>query len=518
LSQHEYNNEIRDFFRDIDFQGVPENDADFYLGGQEIDSFGYYNNIFLVVDAKTSTEQSTRGENVLASLQRFNGYKDGVIRELESIYSNIAEKKFFFIFWTKDKTIEPNHITTARGSNIVLRDYFDLIYYKNAYKILNNKMLVRNSFLKDIEKQLSNQIIFIDTGGYNAKSIEIRRYNKKIYNFQIPVEKLLKYSYIFRLENNTYLESYQRLLDPKKLQKLKTYITNGGYFANNILVATDEELHFTDFEGGRRSGIKIGTLEMPDLPCYLEIIDGQHRLMAYSDLERNQSDLLNVTAITDMNKVERAKLFVTVNKEQTKVKSDLLWDLTTLIEPNELPSRISKFVQNLNKNRPLKYLIKLPRQRYTKAYLSFTNLCISIGSRTRLYERYGDNEFLNKVVNSYFKVIKEEFRDDWDRCTLRNGRKGFIVTNNAISIHIRLLYRLLNRTTDAERIYLISDQREWIDHLHTYLVPSWRRYLSSNISTINVDDPYGLLRKQLTNEGARANAARQIYESIEFPS
>jgi len=87
-------------------------------------------------------------------------------------------------------------------------------------------------------------------------------------------------------------------------------------FSNSILAATYEDLHFSGEDESHV--IALGGLGLPNKPCYLEIIDGQHRLFAYPSLHDLMDHTLCVIVISNLDAVERAKLFVDVNREQTK--------------------------------------------------------------------------------------------------------------------------------------------------------------------------------------------------------
>jgi DGQHR domain-containing protein len=376
--------------------------------------------------------------------------------------------------------------------------------------------MVRNSFLKDVSLQLKRNI-FIEAPPITPKATMTQIGNKKFYTFLIQARHLLKFAYVFRVETNNILASYQRLLDTKKIEKIRSYLGDRGFFANNILVAADTELNFNTEDHGQ--AIMTGTLTLPDKPCYLEIIDGQHRLLAYSNMPNLMDHCLCVTVISDLNEIDRARLFVIVNREQTKVPPYLLWDLYTLIEPESKRGKISQFVQRMNKDEPLKDRIKLPRVRSQSAYLSFTNLCLALYSRTNLFGNYGEISSFYNVVKGFFEVVRSDrfLRADWNRCIENNGRTGFVCTNNALAVYMYLLSMILKkRQENGTRFPANSEIEAWKRFLKQKMNPHIVHYLRSNVDQENQDDPYGSLRQELTNEGARRNAAEEIFDAVEF--
>jgi len=509
-----FQDQIREFLDMIGFDDVPRwglNREVLSLGGQEIDAFARSDDLYITVDAKTATSLRGRGRGVQSQLRLINGYRQRVIQEIRRRYQPTqGYRDCLFVFWTKDKKILPAHQRLATELGIALRDDFDLRYCKEAYRILENREIVKNSFLKDISLQL-NRTVFREGVGIDVEAIRTRIGNRRFYTFLIEARHLLKFAYIFRVETNNILASYQRLLNKNKIRNIRRYLRErSGFFANNILVATDENLRL-DREDESRTVVS-GNLRLPDKPAYLEILDGQHRLLAYS----NQTDLMNhclcVTVVSNLNQTERAKLFVVVNREQTKVPPYLLWDLYTLIEPNSPRGRISSFVQTLNNDGPFKDLIRIPRVRSSLAFLSFTNLCLALHNRTHLHRRYGGRDAFPNVVRSFFQVVKEDsvLGEDWTRSVRNKGRQGFVCTNNALSIQLYLLSRILRQVDFPNN----EEIDAWRRNLRRQMVQPFRRYLNDNRDAENPEDPYGALRRATTNEGARREAAGMIFTNM----
>jgi len=501
----------------IGFEDVPgwgDNRETFFLGDQEIDAFGRLDDLYVIVDAKTATSTRGRGRETSPQLRLINGYKEHVIRDIRTRYAaSCGYRDCIFIFWTKGKKILDEHQRLATRLQIALRDDFDLDYYLQAYQILENKDMVRSSFLKDISMQLHRNF-FREGAPIEVNAIRTRIGSKELFTFLLDVQHLLKFAYVFRVETNNILASYQRLLNSKKIERIRNYIRRAGFFANNILVATDEDLQL-DREDESRT-ILTGTLRLPDKPAYLEILDGQHRLLAYSNQTNFMSHPLCVTVISNLNNVERTNLFVVVNREQTKVPAYLLWDLYTIIDPNGSRGKISAFVKGLNEDGPFKDLIKLPRVRSPTAYLSFTNLCLAFYNRTNLFGRYSHRDSFSNTVKTFFRVIRNDtiLGDDWTRSVDNMGKKGFVCTNNALMIQAYLLSKILRRQEREHGFPRSTEMDVWARTLERQMVPSFRHYLNNNRERDNAEDPYGALRKTTTNEGARREAADVIFSHM----
>ena len=123
---------------------------------------------------------------------------------------------------------------------------------------------------------------------------------------------------------NQQSSGYQRILIPDKLKKIREFTNNDPKIAfptNLTLVLSNEcQKHGSD-------------LHIPSKYASIDIIDGQHRLFSYalsSEQVQNKA-LLIATAIkfntNDAQEINRyaARTFITINREQTKVKQDLLY-------------------------------------------------------------------------------------------------------------------------------------------------------------------------------------------------
>jgi DGQHR domain-containing protein len=506
-----FQDDIREFLDKIGFEDFPiwgEERQEFFLGGQEIDAFGRIGDLYLVVDAKTATSIRGRGRGVSSHLRLINGYRQQVTEEIRDTFGRShGYRDCLFVFWTKGKKILTTQQSLAHSLNIALRDDFDIQCYKEAYEILENPEMVRNSLLKDVSLQLGTNV-FAEEAPISVDAIRTKIGNRKLYTFLLPARHLLKFAYVYRVETNNILSSYQRLLNRKKINKIREYLRSFGFFANNILVATDENIQLSCED--ERMSVLAGNLNLPDKPAYLEILDGQHRLLAYSNQPRLMNQNLCVTAVSNLSPIERAKLFVVVNREQTKVPAYLLWDLYTYIEPDRTRGKISAFVKNLNENGPFKDLIRLPRVRSPTAYMSFTNLCLSMYTKTNLYRRYEDKPSFLNVVESFFRAMREEpvLAQDWTRSIESLGKRGFVGTNNALAIQIYILSRILR---EGDPNFPTAEELEtWSGRVRQRITPAFVSYLEANRNPADPNDPYGLLRRATTNEGARKEAADDI--------
>ena len=121
------------------------------------------------------------------------------------------------------------------------------------------------------------------------------------YTFSISPDYLLKIAYIsHRLKGKASdVSTYQRMVSKSRLNKIKEYISNQGIFPTNIVINLDKNRHLR-FERAKQEGDRdeavFGWLNIS--PSYKSawIIDGQHRLFAYSGHELSKKSVLSVLA------------------------------------------------------------------------------------------------------------------------------------------------------------------------------------------------------------------------------
>ena len=109
------------------------------------------------------------------------------------------------------------------------------------------------------------------------------------YSFSIEPEKLLKIGYVLHRSdaNASMMPTYQRIIKKKRLQDVRSFINEGGYFPNSIIISIDTKGKGVSFDQApnrvENTLSKIGILHIPKRYRSAYIIDGQHRLYGYSE-------------------------------------------------------------------------------------------------------------------------------------------------------------------------------------------------------------------------------------------
>lgn len=153
-----------------------------------------------------------------------------------------------------------------------------------------------------------------------------------VFTFKTNPRDLLEIAEVFRRELMPVIEDgdgkmYQRPLDPKKLEQMRSLVNNTDFmFPNTILVALDETCRLD-----RASDDEQDILHIPMVYGAVSVIDGQHRLFSYASEaiaeEVRQKASILVTALMfdtqDPAVVLRcaANTFVEINQTQKKISS-----------------------------------------------------------------------------------------------------------------------------------------------------------------------------------------------------
>ncbi len=290
------------------------------------------------------------------------------------------------------------------------------------------------------------------------------------------------------------------MINKKRISDIGTFIQQGGYFPTNLLVNFVEECRFDQISNKENSdkNTKFGWLYLPGKYKSAWVIDGQHRLYGFSNIDDKFLDRsLFVLAFEKMDAKTEADLFITINHEQRSVSKSLLVTLQADLklgsdDPKEAISALASSLvrllssdntspffrrfevpgvaaaegQNLTVGETVKGLIKsnllgraLPKKSKVPGYLS---------GKT-------DDDTLaraKKVLNVYFRSIMDANPQRWEA-----GKAGHISTNPGMRAHCQLISEVLSHLTANNEIDALVDSADkiasslvdFIEPFHTFL-------------------------------------------------
>lgn len=353
----------------------------------------------------------------------------------------------------------------------------------------------KGEFLKKLEITLEDPEDPRNELAFTAIQLENKKISGNIdvevFLFQAPAEDLLEISLVPRYGSLQPWapeygdDTYQRLLNKNKILSLAKMIEKGkglSSFPNALsVVLTDEiDVKSTSIE-------LVKKLTIPKTYGAIEIIDGQHRLFAYAstNLKKDQIRKSKLVVVglrfkeqdIDKRRQLAAKTFVEINREQTKVPNELIYLISNIsmgeITPVALAARVLSLLnRDLNsplrnvfhtrpfqkKNRsggkPVKLVMvsnELARlfrsENKTDTDPSIQNLYKSfpIPSWNNLIKRKNAKGLIEKgqeLVNEYFKVVSDIFKEDW------NSSESYIFSSKYMTAFMRLFIEYKKKDYD----------------------------------------------------------------------
>lgn len=319
---------------------------------------------------------------------------------------------------------------------------------------------------------------------------------QRFFSFVATPEQILKIAFVNHraLNDPEGAPAYQRLIQKARLKQISKFISEGGYFPNSILLNFKQKPRFDLLHNDSEWPVQFGTLYLPNKYKSAWVVDGQHRLYAYGELDdKIATDHLVVVAFEQLAEAAEANLFVTINHEQKRVPKNLLDELEGELkwgstEPRErigaIASRLWALLNGDNAS-PFYGRIITPGLKQTsetpltvpevKGALVASGL---IGAPIFKGTQYGpgplcgatDKETLDKASDAlmaYFNELAEAAPNRWAL-----GKAGYLCSNISVGGHIRLLAALIdymrNRTSQDP---LQLDGIELIEQIQPYLEP-----------------------------------------------
>jgi DGQHR domain-containing protein len=454
----------------------------------QIDAAALDNEIAIAIECKSSENPTKRAQfqNDLA--------KHGLIRERFTACSRTQfaaahKRQVVLAMFLSNILLSDNDRTRAKDQNIILFDEHDLEYYEHLVSHIGPA--ARYQFLADMLPgktvpglELRLPTVKTKMGGFNC------------YSFSITPDYLLKISYVSHRSKGkrSDVSTYQRMLNKGRLNKIRQYITDDGIFPTNIVVNIDRNrLQFERIhqEGDPEDSGVAGWLNIRPTYKSAWIIDGQHRLFAYSGHERAAKSRLSVLAFDGLAPSEQARLFIDINAKQKSVKQSLLQELYAELhwdaDDDSIRTRaiISKAIQDMDRD-PESPLY----QRIQTADVGKDDIrCISLTSLYGAIEKAGfhiakekkghileygpfwagDNDATLKrteyVLNEWLNTIRIATSEWWNKGA---GEGGGLAMNDGVITCINVLRSVVHHLDNKKLIHF--DNEDLFEVLKKYAV------------------------------------------------
>ena len=417
--------------------------------------------------------RDTPGKKSMAqAIEKIRANRENLRKSIRKAYKQQAKFKVKFVIATRNVSWTNVDLEKCDAAQIAAISEGELDYYAALVQYL--RYAARYQFLGHMfggQKidGLANKIVA--TRGKMG--------GETFYTFLMRPGDLLKIAYVGHKASRDIddLRTYQRMLQPRRLQKIADYINDGGKFPTNIVV---------NFKNGKKSGLRFdvmdkcgeeafGTLHLPRNYASAWIIDGQHRLYGYAYIDSRgtggfmqDSTVLPVLAYENLPADKEMNLFIDINSKQVKVSTGLLVELYADLhwrssDPEEaFQALLSRIASRLNSDStsPLHDRMVVTGKKKT-AYRCLTQTSIRDGLRiakllgtvskgaivpgplsTSKAEDY--EAHLKKalsVLSECLGMFSTELTNHWE---LGDGPGGYLCTNNGI----RALFHVLKDIAD----------------------------------------------------------------------
>jgi DGQHR domain-containing protein len=253
-----------------------------------------------------------------------------------------------------------------------------------------------------------------------------------------------------------------RKVTPSRIKEIGGFIKKGGFFPTNLLINFTEKCRFDPLSNKENAdpNTKFGWLYLPRKYKSAWVIDGQHRLYGYSNIDEKHWDQnIAVIAFEEMDTKDEADLFVTINHKQKSVpksvivslQSDLKWGSD---DPQErLSALCSRLVKTLNSDPTSPFfqrfavqgVVAKENQSLTmpevvnglnKSGLLGKTIHKGILSPGPLSGATDDdtNDRARRVLNGYFGKLREANTTRWEA-----ARSAYVSTNPGIRAQVLLV-------------------------------------------------------------------------------
>ncbi len=271
---------------------------------------------------------------------------------------------------------------------------------------------------------------------------------------------------IRRIDNKEKYIGIERDLDQSRLKEISSFIdTSYATFPNNVVLNLQSKKINIDYN--------TCTLTiLHDQEDIFEILDGQHRIHAFSKSKKNF--MIPIAFFVDLNNSNKAIVFNNINFEQKPVSSSMSYELEEMFPVYTPEKMIRNIVEKLNKHKKSPYFKKIKMRGVSdalneKGVISLNSFMSEMIKKTYFkskkhilreylissnkiqfsfndkeytekfhninhflwdYYFYGEENSLFEILMNFFKAVKSTFKVDWNPKGLLMKTVGFIALFN----------------------------------------------------------------------------------------
>lgn len=454
--------------------------------------------LIVVCHAASTVVERSFNDEIIEYSSKINGLRKELLKKYPS-------RKIKFIWATHNYIISRKDLVLLDKAGIAYFNDTVIEYYSELVKHLGScsrYQLLGSLFANQEIKNMDDRVPAIQgrMGGYTY------------YSFSIEPDRLLKIGYVLHRSeaNQNMMPTYQRIIKKKRLQDVRSFIDNGGYFPNSIIISIDSNGKGLPFDQSstKLDGTisKIGVLHIPKRYRSAYIIDGQHRLYGYSDSKYALTNTIPVVAFVDLERNEQIKLFMDINENQKAVSkslrvtlnADMLWESSDLSEQRQaLRSKIAQMLGE-EPTSPLCGRVVIGENESNYERCITVEAIQSALKKCRFFDTYGKKNLLQKsgtfdcqnnqetcdlfypFIEKCLLYIREACLDEWNKGDRDNG---MLTMNRGIHGIIRVIDDIVNMLVDEK---IISPKTQALDDMFC-LIQYYLKPLTEYINNLTAD-------------------------------
>ena len=356
-------------------------------------------------------------------IEKIESFRDKVSKSIIDHYGREPKLKQGWVIATRNIDWYEADLQKAKEARITVLQDTQLDYYVKFTRLY--KLAAKYQFLSHIfaNQSISGLELVVPATKGSMGGVDF-------YNFLIKPADLLKIAHVSHKASRDIddLETYQRMLKPKRLADLAKYIDDGGQFPTNIVVNIRSKRKLRFERIGQKGESEFGNLTLPNCYASAMVIDGQHRLYGYAHSQRvlngkDAKSTVPVLAYENLAPTKEAKLFVDINCEQVRVTRNLLNEINATLywDSEDFDLRIdalcSRVVMTLNSNKtsPFSDRIKMTNKDQTVLRcLTLTNFIDGLKENKFFGEKKGESPVPGVLSDKNFEDLEKTRRQIGD--------------------------------------------------------------------------------------------------------
>jgi DGQHR domain-containing protein len=411
----------------------------FVLGGHQVDACGGIEDHLIVFDCTIRKGTRATAKRLRGKIEQWRG-KFSTLRD--GVRSHPVYSKY-------------KHLTVAIAANAPVAET-DITYAKSgtpSIPILSRQNL---DYLGEIADDVGPYTRFrlasilgekIPRPKQSVPAISVSDRDKTAYIFALDAKTVAELAFVPQAEAGFKL-FYQRLVKKAKITAISEYVQKHSRpFPNSVILAVNTSPTFLPMDSESSSagdeGPRLGEIQLPEDYGSCWVVDGQHRIYGSAMSARSTNLIVTLISASDL---EKARYFLDINSNQTKIDSDLKWDLRARLMPDDPEGRISMAIQLIDEmDGPLRGKIKIPHKGVGRSRpIKLSGLCDAV-LRNRLHEslqydweQLGYERSLSTDLNNWFREVDAKVSDP-------AIKKAFLFDNSGLSVQVIMFKRIAKR-------------------------------------------------------------------------